>query len=138
MPIDVESLLARVVGEVFDENVLVELEDVSARRPQTYVAHLHSVVHDRRAALYATYEWFELRITDLDASVTLFDYDHDAAEKYDLLRELGLVAQAYLDGAGQIDSRPRFLHRGTSRRLTLEVNGREWQLGRHRSSVPYP
>ncbi|QFG68406.1 hypothetical protein [Ornithinimicrobium pratense] len=138
MAIDVEALLARVVAEIFDENVSIVLEDAAAKRPQTYCAHLHSAAQDRRAHLCATYEWFELRIPDLDVSVTLFDYDDDDAPKDDALRELGLVARAYLDGEGCIESRRRFLRRGTSQRLTLDVNDRQWQFGKHASSVPYP
>ena len=138
MSIDIESLLARVVGEVFDESVSVVLEDASLKRPQTYVADLHSAMYDRCAYLCATYEWFELGITDLDVSVTVFEDDDDEAEKYDALRELCLVARAYLCGGGLIESRPRFLRQGTNTRLTLEVNGRQWKLGRNWSSVPYP
>lgn len=138
MSIDLESLLTRVVGEVFDESVSVVLEDASAKRPQTYVAHVHSAEHGRRAYLCATHEWFELRIVDLDATVEVFDYDDDEADKYDALRELGLVAHAYLSGEGRIESRPRLFRRGTNRSITLDVNGRQWKLGRHWSSVPYP
>lgn len=138
MAIDVGALLARVVGEAFDENVSAVLEDPPSEMPYVYCAHLSSAVQARRASLCATYEWFELHVIDLNVSVTLFDYDDDEAQKNDALRELALVARAYLNGEGQIDAEKRFLRRGTRQCLTIEVNGRQWRLGKHSSSVPYP
>lgn len=53
-----------------------------------------------------------------------------------LLRELALVADAYLRGAGQIEQK-RGLFRTTSV-LMVTVNGNEWALGRRTSRVHYP
>ena len=68
-------------------------------------------------------------IFDLGVSATLFDYGDDESEKEAILRELALVARAYLDGAGRV-----YKKRGLRSHpvLTITVNGREWKLGRRR------
>ena len=68
-------------------------------------------------------------------SATLFEYD-DEFYMEALLRELALVADAYLRGASHIE-RKRGLFR-TTPVLVTTVNGKEWALGRRTSRVHYP
>jgi hypothetical protein len=82
-----------------------------------------------------THGWFDIAILDLDASATLFEYDDEKYMKA-IVRELSLVADAYLRGEGRIE-RQRGLFR-IRPVLRITVNGNDWILGRRTSHVHYP
>lgn len=134
--IDPEQLLRRVVADVFDESVDV-VYSTEPKAPEVHRVTL-SDTHggQRRAGLQASYWWFAVTIFDLGVSATLFDEDDEEAQKEAALRELALLALAYLRGAGQVEA-----ERGLIRShpvLRIMVNGREWKLGRRVSTVHYP
>jgi hypothetical protein len=78
---------------------------------------------------------FDLWIPDLRVGVSLFEYD-DPAYMELILRELALVAAAYLRGEGAVDHRRGLF--GPTPMLRIVVGGREWVLERHRSKGHYP
>lgn len=134
---DIEGMLRRVVLDVFDEDVDVTFE---AQPDAPHIRRARLGVGsgpDRRTAGLgaASTGFFEIAIFDLDVSAALFEYD-DESYMEALLRELALVADAYLRGAGDIERR-RGLFR-TGQVLTIAVNGKEWALGRRTSRVHYP
>lgn len=138
MTIDIKAMLDRVVAEVFDETFAVTTVNSSDD------AWLHGVQVSRRAdngraaIIRASYEWMDAFVPELEVQVTLFDYDDVEAEKEAELRRLCLVMRAYLQGEGRIEQCRRLFRRGTVPALRVEVDGLEWRLGRHFSSVPYP
>jgi hypothetical protein len=133
--IDVDRLLRRVVADVMDDDVKT-VYSVDPKRPHTYLVDLGAQDGRRQVRLRATYEWFEITILDLGATATLFEYDEDEADKERVLRELALVAQAYLRGEGTVDyKRGLFRSRPV---LKVTVNGRDWKLSRRISQVHYP
>jgi len=138
VPIDIKAMLHRVIAEVFDENFVIT--DVRSKEE----AWLHGVRvssrfdKDRTAIIRASYEWMDAFIPELTVQTTLFDYDDVESEKEAELQRLCLVMRAYLLGEGRIEERRRLFRRGTVPVLRIEVDGLEWCLGRHHSSVPYP
>jgi hypothetical protein len=136
--IDIETMLHRVVAEVFDETFAVE--DVrSSDASWLHGVHVSSRLHkDRTAIIRASYEWVDAFIPELNVQTTLFDYDAVEEEKETDLRRLCLVMRAYLLGEGRVEHRRRLLRRGTAPILKIEVDRLEWHLGAHLSSVPYP
>ncbi|HSE46692.1 MAG TPA: hypothetical protein VLA89_15320 [Gemmatimonadales bacterium] len=135
MAIDVEGMLKRVVTEVLGDDCAPTYFSDPTYQQDHRVRLRCANAEPRCAGLRATYEWFEVSIFDLGVSATLFDYGDDESEKEAILRELALVARAYLDGAGRV-----YQKRGLRSHpvLTITVNGREWKLGRRSSLVHYP
>lgn len=78
---------------------------------------------------------FDITILDLGVSAALFEYD-DEAYMEAILRELALVADAYLSGEGRIGQKRGMLR--TQPVMTITVNGDEWTLGRRTSQIHYP
>jgi hypothetical protein len=78
---------------------------------------------------------FDIAILDLDVSATLSEYD-DENDMKAIVRELSLVADAYLRGEGRIE-RQRGMCR-TRPVLRITVHGNEWILGRRTSHVHHP
>lgn len=135
MTIDVGALLRRVVAEVFDADVDVTWPE----EPQD--AHVHRVrladpSGTRHAGLQASYEWFDATIFDLGVSTTSYDYDDEEADEESALRSLALLVHAYLRGEGHVEHRRGLL--GARPVLTIDVDGRQWQLGRRSSRPPAP
>jgi hypothetical protein len=123
--IDVETLLRRVVAEVFDAGV----DATYSTEPKD--SHMHrvrltSADGQRHAGLRASYEWFDADIFDLGVSTFLLDYDDEEADKEAVLRELALLVRAYLRGEGRVEHR-RGLFRSHSV-LKIVVDGHEWVL----------
>ncbi len=134
---DIEGMLRRVALDVFDQEVDITF-DAQPDAPHISRARLGAGSGaDRRTAglRAASTGFFEVAILDLDVSATLFEYD-DEFYMEALLRELALVADAYLRGASHIE-RKRGLFR-TTPVLVTTVNGKEWALGRRTSRVHYP
>ncbi|MFL4476708.1 hypothetical protein ACIPUB_00340 [Paeniglutamicibacter sp. ORCA_105] len=74
-------------------------------------------------------------IPELNVQTSVLDEDDVEQEKEDELRELCLIMRAYLRGEGRIEQRRRLFRRGTVPVLNVEVDGREWRLGRNHWSV---
>jgi hypothetical protein len=134
MTIDLERMLRRVVEDVFGGGVSA-VYTVDPKGSPAYRVEL-SGDDQRRARLRVTYEWFEVSIPDLAVGAFLLDYDDDESEKERVVRELALVAKAYLDGEGTIETKRGLLR--TVPVLTVRVNGRDWRLGRRTSQPHYP
>ncbi|WP_344686576.1 hypothetical protein [Blastococcus jejuensis] len=135
MAIDVEALLRRVVGEVFDADVEATYS-TNPRTPYLHLVRLSDPSGQRHAGLRASYEWFDATIFGLGVSTTLFDYDDDEEDKEAVLRALARVVRAYLRGEGRVEHR-----RGLIRSrpvLRIQVDNQEWELGRRVSRVHYP
>lgn len=133
--IDVEALLRRVVAEVFDADVDVAYSP-EPKAPHVHRARLTDPSGTRSAGLRASYEWFDATIFDLGVSTTLYDYDDVEQDKEAVLRALALVVRAYVRGEGRIEHK-----RGLIRShpvLKIEVDNREWELGRRSSRPHYP
>ncbi len=125
--IDAETLLRRVVAEVFDADVDATYS-TEPKDPQTHRVRLTSADGQRHAGLRASYEWFDADIFDLGVSTFLLDYDDEEADKEAVLRDLALVVRAYLRGEGCVVHR-----RGLIRAhpvLAIVVDGQEWVLRR--------
>ena len=134
---DVEHTLRRVVHDVFDDDVEVAW-DTGPRGP-----HIHRVtLSAERGAVRRTVRLraagtglLDISIPDLGVSVALFEYD-DERYMETILREMALVADAYLSGEGRVKQK-----RGVLRKrpvMTITVNGNEWTLGRRTSKFHYP
>src|SRR4051794_10416449 len=135
LAIDVEALLRRVVAEVFDADVDVAYS-MEPKAPHVQGVRLTDPSGTRHAGLRASYEWFDATLFDLGVSTTLYDYDDEEKGKEAALRALALVVRAYLRGEGRIEHR-----RGLIRShpvLRVEVDNREWELGRRSSRPHYP
>src|SRR4051794_40822631 len=115
--------MRRVVDEVIDDGINAVYSS-DPKRPQTHQVELSTPADDRRARLRATYEWLEVSVPDLGVDATLFEYDDNEPDKESVLRELALVARAYLRGDGSIEYKRGVL--GRRPLLTVTVNGREW------------
>jgi hypothetical protein len=92
---------------------------------------------DRRTVglLAATTGWFEVAVLDLDVHAWLVEYDYESNMEA-ILRELALVADAYLRGECRIEQKRRLLPLRPV--LQIPVNGNEWTLGRRTSKRHYP
>lgn len=137
MESDTEGMLRRVSLAVFGDGIDVAFE-TEPNAPHISRARLGAGSGaDRRTAgiRAASTGFFEIAIFDLGVSATLFEYD-DESYMEALLRELALVADAYLRGTGHIEEK-RGLFR-TRPVLMITVNGKEWVLGRRTSRVHYP
>lgn len=134
---DVDSMLRRVVLSAFDEDVEVALD------AEPRAAHVSGVTlsaargEGRRTARLraAGTGMFDITILDVGVSAQLFEYD-DEGYMEAILRELALVADAYLSGEGRIGQKRGMLR--TRSVMTITVNGNEWTLGRRTSQVHYP
>jgi hypothetical protein len=133
--VDVEALLRRVVAEVFDADVDVAYS-TEPKPPHVHRARLTDPSGTRHAGLRASYEWFDATIYDLGVSTRLFDYDDEEQYKEAVLRALARVVRAYLRGEGRIEHK-RVLIRSHPV-LRIEVDNREWELGRRLSRPHYP
>ena len=133
--IDVEALLRRVVAEVFDADVQATYS-TAPEAPHTHRVELTSADGVRHAGLTASYEWFDAFVFDLGVSTFLLDYGDEEEDKESVLRALVLVVRAHLRGEGRVEHR-----RGLFRShpvLRINVDNREWELGRRRSHPHYP
>jgi hypothetical protein len=134
--IDLGQLLRRVVADVFDEGVDV-VYSIDPKSPRVHCVTLSDESGGlRRVGLQASYWWFAVTIFDLGVSATLFDEDDEEAEKEAALRELALLARAYLRGEGHVESKRGLIRSHPVLRIT--VNGREWKLGQRVSTIHYP
>ena len=134
---DFGRLLRRVVLEVFDEEVeVVWATDPRAPHVSRVTLSAERGADRRTIGLRASATgWFDITILDLDVSATLFEYD-DESYMEAILRELALVADAYLHGQGLIEQkRGMLLARPV---LVITANGNEWTLGRRTSKIHYP
>jgi hypothetical protein len=133
--IDLNAMLHRVAAEVFDRDFAVE--DATSRddpsRPAVLVAS--RLAQDRTAIIRASNVWMDAFIPELNVQTSVVDEDDVEQAKEDELRELCLVMRAYLRGEGRIEQRRRLFRRGTVPVLNVEVDGREWRLGRNHWSV---
>jgi len=137
VPPNVESMLRRVVLTVFGEDVEVAWDT------EPRAAHVNRVTlsaargADRRTVRLraAATGMFDITILDHGVSAALFEYD-DEAYMEAILRELALVANAYLSGEGRIEQKRRMLR--TQPVMAINVNGNEWTLGRRTSQIHYP
>ena len=130
MAIDIERLLRRVVADVFDDDVKA-IYSADPKSRHVHRVRLSSESEGQRHA--ASYWWFEATIFDLAVSTFLVDEDDDEEDKEAALRDLALVVRACLRGEGRVEeSRGLFRSRPV---LTIEVDGREWELGRRTSRV---
>jgi hypothetical protein len=138
MTIDIQAMLDRVVAEVFDETFTVAPINLSGD------AWPHGVLISSRSGtgrtviIRASYEWMDAVVPELGVQTILFDDDGVEAEREAGLRRLCLVMRAYLRGGGRVEQRRRVLRRGTVPVLRIEMDGLEWRLGRHFSTVPDP
>jgi hypothetical protein len=134
---DIDAMLRRVVDDVSEGNVEVVF-DSEAGRPHIRRAKLASGSgpHRRTVGLSASSTgWFAITIFDLNVSATLFEYD-DAAYMEAILRDLTLVALAYVRGEGRVEMKRGLLR--TRPVLAITAGGNEWTLGRRASMVHYP
>ncbi len=133
---NVERMLRQVVLDVFDDRVEV-VWDRQPGAPYVHRARLSAehAAGRRAVGLSAASEWVDITILDLDVSATLFEYD-DESYMEAILRELALVAAAYLRGEGLVEQKRGILR--TRPILKIIVNGNEWILGRRMSSIHYP
>lgn len=138
MSIDMGALLDRVVADVFEDQYLVE----SQARDEYPWRHAYLVSktdgQTRSFRVRATYEWCDVWIPELDVGTIMFDYDDDESEKERMLRWLCAGLRHYLDGEGKVTHRKTLIRRKQENVLRLDVDGDEWVLGRHFSSLPYP
>lgn len=134
---DVESMLRRVVLNVFDEDVEVAWDTEPRAAHVSGVTLSAARAEDRRTVRLraASTGMFDITIPDLGVSAALFEYD-DEAYMEAILRELALVADAYLSGEGRIGQKRGMLR--TQPVMTITVNGDEWTLGRRMSQIHYP
>lgn len=133
---DVEGMLRRVVRDVFAEDT-EDAWDIDARRP-----HVRVTLRAQRGSEWRTVDLsasgsglLDITIPDLGISAALFEYD-DPGYMESILRELALVADAYLSGEDRIDEERGMLRRRPVMRIA--VNGNDWSLGRRTSTVHYP
>ena len=134
---DTGGMLRRVALEVFDEDIDVTF-DTQPNAPHISRAKFGAGDRSNRRAAgleAASTGFFAITIFDLGVSATLFEYD-DESYMEALLRELALVADAYLRGAGHIEQKRGLVR--TTPVLLITVKGKEWALGRHKSRVHYP
>lgn len=138
MPIDIRTVLHRVIDDVFDPSTVTKEEDGSD------APHAHRVLlstrpsvdgQQRNASLVASYEWFQAHILDLDVHAMTFAYDDDEAEKENEIRDLAHLVGAYLRGEGTMTYRPSLIRRRPVPTLTIEANGLRWRLRRNSYSV---
>lgn len=138
MTIDIGAMLDRVVSEVFGDSYQSELIP-NDKDPWIHMYLISSLGENQRSVrIRATYEWFEAVVPDLDVGSMLFEYDDVESEKAKELTRLCDAMKHYLDGEGQVTQRKTLIRRRLENVLTLNVDGREWVLGRHHSSSPYP
>lgn len=134
---DVESMLRRVVLNVFDEDVEVAW-DAEPRAARVSGVKLSAARREGRRTVRlqaAGTGMFDITILDLGVSAQLFEYD-DEGYMEAILRELARIADAYLSGEGRIGQKRGMLR--TRPVMTITVNGDEWTLGRRTSQVHYP
>lgn len=130
-------MLRRVLLNVFDEDVEVAW-DAEPRAAHVSGVTLSAARGEGRRTVRlqaAGTGMFDLTILDLGVSAQLFEYD-DEGYMEAILRELALVADAYLSGEGRIGQKRVMLR--TQPVMTITVNGDEWTLGRRTSQVHYP
>jgi hypothetical protein len=134
---DVENMMRRVVLDVFDDDVEVAWDTEPGAAHVNRVALSAARAADRRTVglRAAATGVFDLTILDLGVSATLFEYD-DEDYMEAILRELALVADAYLSGEGRIEQKRGMLR--TRPVMTITVNGNEWTLGQRTSKIHYP
>jgi hypothetical protein len=134
---DIEGMLRRVVHDVLDDGVDVAF-DAEPNAPHVRRATLgYGTGPNRRTAGLSASDtgWFDVTIFELGVSATLFEYD-DATYMEAILRELALVALAYLRGEGRVEQKRGLLR--SRPMLVITVDGKEWILGRRTSKVHYP
>lgn len=133
--IDIRAMLHRVVAEVFDQNFAVEDATASGDSSRPAVLVISHLVQGRTAIIRASSVWMDAFIPELNVQTSVLAEDEVEHQNEDELRGLCHVMHAYLRGEGSISQRRRFFRRGTALVLTIEVDGKEWRLGRNRWSV---
>ncbi len=130
-------MLRHVVDDVFAENGEAEWRDDVATRGVVQVTLRRTLPTGRRVVgITASHTGaFELYVVDIAGWACLFEYD-DPQYMEAILRQLALVAEAYLSGGGHVEEkRGIFMTRST---LRITVHGNEWTLGRHGGTAYYP
>ena len=125
---DLEGMLRRVVLDVFDDDVegTWDTQDVPHAVGVTLGGEPGSGL--RTAHLYASASgWFEVSIPELGVGTFQIEYD-DEGDMAEILRELALVANAYLRGEGLVEKKRGILRTRTV--LTIAVDGSLWTLRR--------
>lgn len=128
-------MLHQVVAEVFDQNFVVEDATSSGDPSRPAVRVISRLDPKRTAIIRASSMWMDAFIPELNVQTSVPDEGEVESEKVDELRRLCLVMHAYLRGEGRIAQRGRLFGRGTSPVLKIEVDGRQWSLGRNHWSV---
>ncbi len=131
---DVVAMLGRVLADVFDDRFDVAVTPGGDR--WEHRARVEMGGSGRSVVLRANLEWFGLGVPELNVGTFLLDYDEDAAYKEAILRELALVAHAYLRGQGHVEWRRSLFRRRPV--LLVDVDGRRWELGRRAGRAHYP
>ncbi|WP_413450321.1 hypothetical protein AA0Y32_06595 [Georgenia phoenicis] len=137
MPVDIRSVLHRVVDEVFDDVSFGKMAD-DDEAPRGYGIRLRNSAGahapERHALITANNERFGAHLLDLDVGAIRFDYDDDEVGKEAELRDLAVLVRAYLYGAGDVTYRRSLVRRRPLPVLTIDAGGIQWRLGRHVSS----
>ena len=134
---DLDGMLRHVVSDVFDENVEADWRDELTTQGVVQVTLTRTLPTGRRVVGITASQTgaFELYIVDTDGTASLFEYE-DAHYMEAILRQLALVADAYLSGAGHVQEKRGIFK--TKATLRIDVEGNEWVLGRHCGTVYYP
>ena len=130
-------MLRRVVNDVFNESVGTFWSDSVTEQGivQVTLSPTH-LMNQRVVELSASSTGvFEICFPELDFRAGLFEYS-DGTYMEDILRQLALVADAYLSGAGRLEHRQGLFKRKAV--LKIDVGGNEWAIGRHGGTVFYP
>ncbi|WP_344769219.1 hypothetical protein [Aeromicrobium panaciterrae] len=136
MDIDIEQLLRRVVDDVFGDAVDVVYSPFDKERFRQFQALVTSKADpSKQVRLRATYEWFDLRLLDLNVGTVDFDYSDDEDEKEAVLRPLATAGLAYLLGKYQLDQERTRLLRREKPIVKIIVDGHHWLLGRNSSRI---
>ncbi len=131
-----ERMLRHVVRDTFDEDVEAVWHTDGARNVSRVTLSAEHGAGRRTVEISAsTTGLFQIDIRDLDVGAILIEDDDDSYME-SIVRELALVARAYLSGEGRVRQRRGMLR--TRSVMAITVNGNEWTLGRSTCSVHYP
>jgi hypothetical protein len=133
--IDVERLLKRVVNEVFGTSFDVRYAPGSKSTHDWRASVSPATLSSRAVSIRATDEWFGVHLEPFDVGHVEFEYDDDEGTKEAALRELALVARAFLEGEGRVEKRPARFGRRERATVAVQLDGTKWVLGRRVSSV---
>lgn len=133
--VDIERLISRVVGEVFGDTVEVSYTPHPKYADDWRALVVSKIDPTKTIEIRATHEWFTAHIPALNVGTIVFEYDEDEAEKAAALRELSLVARAYLRGDGKVEFKRSRFGRRTRASVTIHLDDKHWVLGKGTSSI---